>query len=124
MKETSPVVGIVEFSGEHGPKVRVLEVLRVVIAHELDHVRFVRALPVPLDGAETLILIFKKRGKREEAWPSYLPPEPLGSERGNRKDAPVDENADLGVVVPLGQRATVQRVPSGQVLLGAQNAGD
>ena len=49
LEEPGPVIGIVELGREHWPKVSILEVLRVVVAHELDHIGLVGALPIPFE---------------------------------------------------------------------------
>lgn len=44
------------------------------------------------------------------------PPEPLAAEARDGEDPPVDEDAELGLVVPVRQRPGVDRLPVGFVL--------
>ena len=50
LKETGPVIRIVKLGSEHGAKVSVLEIFWIIVAHELNHVGFIRALPVPFNN--------------------------------------------------------------------------
>lgn len=87
LEQVRPISRVEELSVKERRELRVAEPRRVVLGHEI-HAGLVRrflALPVP--------------------------PKPLALEPGHRKHAPVDENAQLGFVVPLGKRSGVQARP-------------
>ena len=81
-----PLRSVVKLCGELRPKISILEIGRVVLLHEVDHLcDWRRVFP--------------------------LPPEPFGRKTRNGEDAPVDEDPKLSLVVPGWKRSTVERVP-------------
>ncbi|CAN7951156.1 unnamed protein product, partial [Ixodes pacificus] len=88
LEDAGPFVGVKKLAGEVLGEGRVRESRGIVVLHELGHL---------LVGGEALI--------------HPVPPEPLGHVAGHRVDAPVQEDAHLGLVVPGRQRTGVQRLP-------------
>ena len=58
-------------------KVLVCEIWRVIVFHELDHLRL------------------------DSVWAFPVTPEPFWDETGNAEDAEVNENSNFGIVIPL-----------------------
>lgn len=87
LEQVRPLLCTEELRVEVPRELRVAEPRRVVVGHEADALRVGGLLTLP------------------------VPPEPLALKRGDGEHPPVDENAQLGLVVPWGQRSAVQTAP-------------
>src|ERR1019366_5560455 len=105
LEDVGPVVRIVEFGAEHGGEIEVGEASAVIAVVEFagGGIRLVERVPIPL-GVHGLALGVD------------------GSVRRHRVDAPVDEDAELGIGVPGRAGPLVEGFPGGLITILAEGA--